>query len=191
MLWLISWVYCGKKCERHGEIQMLFSKSWLSFHVASTHNILTYSTFADDMVSCSHSLPTGHVSMPILSTSNDLPVLPGNREIPIPWKIAWSRQPEVSFYQAPMALTTVCLQSSTSLWAGDAMPSHHRKLLLIGSSGRTHLHSKRKDKEKENACKATTRKWTPYVYKAELKEVMAGQRKEIKDKLTRITKYVE
>lgn len=75
---------------------------------------------------------------------------------------------------------------------GDATPSPHKKLLTIGSSGRTHPHSKIKDQEEENVCKDTTRKSTTYIfYKAELKEVMARQQKKIKYKPALFTKYVE
>ena len=61
---------------------MFFNELRFSFHIASTHNTFYYSSTFAYKVSCSNYLPNSHVSIPVISTFKDLPVLPGNNEIP-------------------------------------------------------------------------------------------------------------
>ena len=127
---------------------MPFSKSWFSFHITSTDNILHYSSaFAYNKVSHSNFLPTSHVSMPVIYTFKDLPVLPG-KKFQMPPKITCSLQQEMMFYWTTTVLTIICLQSSTFLCSRDATSSHHIRFLLA-SSGRPPLIQKSRRSRKK------------------------------------------
>lgn len=67
-------------------------------------------------------------------------------------KIACLLQQEM-IHRTTTALARIFLQSSACLWSGDAMPSHHRRLLLIASSGRTPLIQKSRISRKKMYAK--------------------------------------
>lgn len=129
------------------ETQWVCSESSFSSHILLTHSILYHSfTFGDGMASCSSSLPSNYASLPVIFTFKDLPILPGNNKIP-----NHSQNQEftvtgnaISFYQTTTALTTLPFVHSHTNASGLEMPepSRLRKLLLVASSGRSHLTQK-------------------------------------------------
>lgn len=121
-------------------------------HFLNTQQTSLFLTFTYNKGSCSNSLPTSQVSTPVISTFKDLPVFPGNR-LQMPQKKITCLLQQEMIYQTITALTIIFLQSSTCLWSGDAMPSHHIRLLLIASSGRTPLIQKSRISRKKMYAK--------------------------------------